>query len=84
MTFDGMSLLYIPEGHRYNLTLFANITSVIDYKQYLDFDILKENLYFSRQEFEHSDEIFYIAPNFFSQEELNKMFISILPEEVDI
>jgi hypothetical protein len=84
MSFDGMTLLYIPEGHRYKLTLFANITSVTDYMQYLDFKILRENLYFSIQEFEHHDEIFYIAPNFFSPEELTKMFVSILPEEVDI
>jgi hypothetical protein len=84
MTFDGISLLYVPEGHRYKLTLFAHIEGIADYKDFINFDVLREHLYFSRQEFEHSDEIFYIAPKFFSQEELDKMFVPILPEEVDV
>lgn len=82
--FGGASVLYVPEGRRYNLTIFAKIDKVEDYYYFLDFDVIKANVYFSKQEFTEDEEIFYVAPNFFTATELDIMFTQILPEEVDV
>lgn len=77
MTFSALNLLYIPEGVVYSVAFFTFINQAKTYT----LDEIRNDLYFSVS---NKDQILYVAPDFFSTEEIARLFIRILPEEVDI
>lgn len=77
MDFTAYSLLYVPEGKVYSVAFFT----MVDQTRTYSLEEIKYSLFFSVS---NKDQILYIAPDFFSQDELSRLFIPILPEEVDI